>query len=445
MTPKSPDTSPYVRTPTIKDRHRLPIQCVVRTTPKHEWKPALLVDIFAHASHNFAVVPSDAPPAGVKAGKIKVELYRECLIRNTAPTPAESIVDPPPALQGTSLEIPKACGELSKLLALKQKLLKEIEKLSSLPKPSPKFKQGERVVCGPPEDIVYIRAIHTFDEVYGWKYAIDRYSGTNISKLIYQADHIPEDIIQPYIPPVPFPNGTWVKVIAGKYKDHFGIVINDDVSSHACQIKVHSNLNFIVFKRHLEELQVTHVPANAPPPKFGVGAPVYYDSSGVAFYVQSSILHKVDGWLYKIINMNPDGTIWGQLTGIPEAALTPAENKANVLDLPPTPQENNTVVNEQGGKQSHLDARFDCIPPVVLRLLAQCLGFGARKYGDENWKNIPQRDNLNHAVNHINEWNRGNRDEPHLVNAMARLTFALWQAVDTNQQPDTYQHPDQLK
>jgi hypothetical protein len=189
------------------------------------------------------------------------------------------------------------------------------EKLSSPPKPyqPPKFKLGERVVCGPPEDVVYIRAIHTFDEVYGWKYAIDRYSDTNISKLIDQADHIPEDIIQPYIPPVP------------------------------------------------------------------------------------------------------------------------------------TPQENNTVVNEQGGRQSHLDARFDCIPPVVLRLLAQCLGFGARKYGKDNWKNIPQWDHLNHAVNHINEWNRGNRDEPHLVNAMARLTFALWQAVDTNQQPDTYQHPDQLK
>lgn len=104
-----------------------------------------------------------------------------------------------------------------------------------------------------------------------------------------------------------------------------------------------------------------------------------------------------------------------------------------------------TVVNEHGGKQSHLDARFDCIPPVVLRLLAQCLGFGARKYGNENWKNIPQQDHLNHAMNHINEWNRFDRSEPHLVNAMARLTFALWQAVDNNTQPDTYIHPEDNK
>jgi hypothetical protein len=373
----------------------------------------------------------------------------------------------PPALQGTSIEIPEVSGELTILLALKQKLLKEIEELSVPPKPLPKFNLGERVVCGPPQDEVYIRAIHTFDEVHGWKYAIDRYSGTDNSKLIDQADHIPEDIIKPYTPPGPFPNGTWVKVIDGKYKDHVGIVVNDAASRHACQVKVHSNLNIMVRTRHLEELPATHIPDNASPPKYGMGDPVYYDSSGAAFYVQSSI-HTSWGWLYKIINMNPDGIIWGRLTDIPEAELTPAENKVNVLDLPPipqetkewrlklngfgtqpdiepVPQENNTIVNEQGGRQSHLDARFDCIPPVVLRLLAQCLGFGARKYGKDNWKNIPQWDHLNHAVNHINEWNRGNRDEPHLVNAMARLTFALWQAVDTKQQPDTYRHPDQLK
>lgn len=437
MNPETPNTSPYVRTPTVKDRHRLPMQCVVRTTSKDEWKPALLVDILA--SRNFAVVPSDASPADVIAGKVQIEYYKECLIRNKAPTTrpahAESIVDPPPALQGTSLEIPEVSGELTILLALKQKLLKEIKELS--------------------------------------------------------------------VPSNSFPNGTWVKVIDGKYKDHVGIVINDAASKHACQVKVHSNLRIMVLTHHLEELPANHIPDNVPPPKFGIGDPVYYDcTNGPTFYIQSSI-HTSWGWLYKIINIKTDGTIHCQLTDIPEAELTPAENKVNVLDLPPTPHntidvgsevvykgrvwkvvdvnsddkvyytlehtyengskssvshvcnddikhytvvlENNTVVNEQGGKQSHLDARFDCIPPVVLRLLAQCLGFGARKYGDENWKNIPQRDNLNHAMNHINEWNRGNRDEPHLVNAMARLTFALWQAVDTNQQPDTYQHPDQLK
>lgn len=101
-----------------------------------------------------------------------------------------------------------------------------------------------------------------------------------------------------------------------------------------------------------------------------------------------------------------------------------------------------TIVNESGGKQSFISARFDCIPPVVLRLLAQCLGFGARKYGKNNWQAIPMDDNLAHAQNHINEWNLGDRSEPHLVNAMARLSFALWHAVENGDQSEKYVHPE---
>lgn len=103
------------------------------------------------------------------------------------------------------------------------------------------------------------------------------------------------------------------------------------------------------------------------------------------------------------------------------------------------------VFNDQGGSQAFVSARFDCIPPVVLRLLAQCLGYGARTYGDENWKKIPQKDHLNHAMNHINEWRAGDRSEPHLVNAMARITFALYQAVDACDQESVYIHPDDKK
>lgn len=117
------------------------------------------------------------------------------------------------------------------------------------------------------------------------------------------------------------------------------------------------------------------------------------------------------------------------------------ESKLSSGGLYGLPLDNQTVTNNQGGKQSFVSARFDCIPPVVLRLLAQCLGFGARKYGDTNYQDISMQDHLNHAMNHINEWNRGDRSEPHLVNAMARITFALWHAVDQKQQPDTYIHP----
>jgi hypothetical protein len=108
----------------------------------------------------------------------------------------------------------------------------------------------------------------------------------------------------------------------------------------------------------------------------------------------------------------------------------------------PKHKDGETIVNEHGGKQSFISARFDCIPPVVLRLLAQCLGFGARKYGKDNWKAISIEDNIAHAMNHLNEWSLGDRSEPHLVNAMARITFALWHAVDSKAQGDTYIHPE---
>lgn len=108
------------------------------------------------------------------------------------------------------------------------------------------------------------------------------------------------------------------------------------------------------------------------------------------------------------------------------------------------PADGQTIVNEKGGKQSFIAARFDCIPPKALRLLAQCLGFGARKYGKDNWRNIPLEDNLAHAMNHLNEWNAGDRSEPHLVNALARTTFALTQAVEAGQQADRYIHPEEI-
>ena len=107
-------------------------------------------------------------------------------------------------------------------------------------------------------------------------------------------------------------------------------------------------------------------------------------------------------------------------------------------------KEGQTVTNEQGGKQSFIKARFDAIPPIVLKLLAQCLGFGLRKYGKDNWKQIPKEEHLAHAQNHINEWQLGDRSEPHLVNAIARLSFALWWAVEDCEQAKEYVHPDEV-
>jgi len=104
--------------------------------------------------------------------------------------------------------------------------------------------------------------------------------------------------------------------------------------------------------------------------------------------------------------------------------------------------EGGTVVNEQGGRQSHVSARLDLIPHDNELLLGECLSFGADKYGEDNWKQIPLQDNLNHAMVHLRKWLAGDRTEPHLVNTLARVNFALWHAIQNGEQPKRYIHPE---
>lgn len=104
--------------------------------------------------------------------------------------------------------------------------------------------------------------------------------------------------------------------------------------------------------------------------------------------------------------------------------------------------EGETVTNELGGKQSFTEADFSQVPPFALRLLAQCCGFGSRKYGSGNWKKISIESQISHAMNHLNEYRLGDRSEPHLVNAAVRVMFALELAVDQGDQAARYVHPD---
>lgn len=107
--------------------------------------------------------------------------------------------------------------------------------------------------------------------------------------------------------------------------------------------------------------------------------------------------------------------------------------------------EGTTTTNEHGGKQSYVSAMFSAIPPIALRLLAQCVGFGARKYGLGNWKKISVNENICHAMNHLNEWNLGDRSEPHLVNALTRISFAVQLLAESGEIGSHYVHPDQLE
>lgn len=107
--------------------------------------------------------------------------------------------------------------------------------------------------------------------------------------------------------------------------------------------------------------------------------------------------------------------------------------------------EGQTVTNEQGGKQAFTEADFSQIPPFALRLLAQCCGFGSRKYGPGNWKKISIESQIAHAMNHLNEFRLGDRSEPHLVNAAVRVMFALELAVEQAAQEPRYLHPDMTR
>lgn len=108
-------------------------------------------------------------------------------------------------------------------------------------------------------------------------------------------------------------------------------------------------------------------------------------------------------------------------------------------------REGQTVTNEQGGKQAFTEADFSQIPPFALRLLAQCCGFGSRKYGPGNWKKISIESQIAHAMNHLNEFRLGDRSEPHLVNAAVRVMFALELAVEQGAQEPRYLHPDMTR
>jgi hypothetical protein len=51
-------------------------------------------------------------------------------------------------------------------------------------------------------------------------------------------------------------------------------------------------------------------------------------------------------------------------------------------------------------------------------------------------------EHIGHAMNHLVEWSAGDRSEPHLVNALTRVAFALTLAVEAGLQAPTYDHPE---
>ena len=399
----SPENSVQYRTPTADEHLDLPIQCVVRNSTKHEWKPALLVGIDSRRSTEFVTVPSDTPPTKQGLAYAKQTAYKFCRIRNKQPAPitkpasAESIVDPPtPPLQGTSLDTPVLAGELSKLVALKQKLHKEKEKLNIL-------------------DMVPVsEEPQTFD--------LDKdilaFNNTTVKA---------RDVTR---------SRTYVKVCVPNHSHNEKVGVIHSVRDGRCYVKFDTVMEWF----DPSELALLEVVRDyVTPTQAHIGLLVQVRDFDVQEWSDPTVLEDV---LERSFNF--------KAKGIPDKYFTFKAKgvwwQYAKLVQPESLQKSDKPL------QSHVAARFDCIDPVVLKLLAECLGFGAAKYYPYSYHHIPVDDHINHALNHINEHRRlsqetriDSADEMHLVNALARITFALSCLAQQGKYPTTYSHPEQNK
>ena len=95
-------------------------------------------------------------------------------------------------------------------------------------------------------------------------------------------------------------------------------------------------------------------------------------------------------------------------------------------------QEHECVTNSAGGRHGRVVGRFDLLPPLALRAVAQTLEDGERKYGDTNLSLLSPQDNLNHALAHIFAFTSGDRSEDHAAHAATRILMWLQNVKEVN-------------
>lgn len=84
-----------------------------------------------------------------------------------------------------------------------------------------------------------------------------------------------------------------------------------------------------------------------------------------------------------------------------------------------------TITNPDGGRQAYVPYRVDALPPKAVLAISKVVAHGLEKYGLDNWRHIPQRDHLNHALTHVFAHLAADRTDDHLTHAACRLLFAL--------------------
>lgn len=83
------------------------------------------------------------------------------------------------------------------------------------------------------------------------------------------------------------------------------------------------------------------------------------------------------------------------------------------------------ITNERGARQSRIGVKFTDFSPEALLRVGRTSAEGFAKYGAGNWQKIDQADHIDHAINHLLEYQAGNTSEDHLAHAACRVLFAI--------------------
>ena len=86
------------------------------------------------------------------------------------------------------------------------------------------------------------------------------------------------------------------------------------------------------------------------------------------------------------------------------------------------------------GRKDDMDKlRWSLIPMGTMQEMVDVLEYGARKYGENNWKSVPQATQRYYdaLMRHMDAWWRGERrdqetDRSHLAHAMCCVAFLLY-------------------
>lgn len=88
---------------------------------------------------------------------------------------------------------------------------------------------------------------------------------------------------------------------------------------------------------------------------------------------------------------------------------------------------------EDGKKDDQGKLRMDLVPPEAIEAIAEVLTYGARKYGENTWQNLPEFNRRQYAatLRHLLAWKKGQMLDAesgisHLQHALTDIAFLVW-------------------